>query len=80
MVLAFKMAQIGLANYGNKRRRDLSLKGCSSEYNHGRCNIYHDFSIPEANVNTKRHKFSLCMVFFNLRSVLEHWSNSKKED
>lgn len=78
MVLAFKTAQIGLANYGNKRRCDLSQREDAAQ-NIIMADVIFIIVFPLLRpMLIQRHKFSLGMVFFILRPMLEHLSKSIK--
>lgn len=78
MVLAFKTAQIGLANYGKKGRCDLSQREDAAQ-NIIMADVMFIIVFPLLRpMLIQRHKFSLCMVFFILSSMLEHLSKSIK--
>lgn len=63
MVLAFKTAQIGLANYGNKGRCDLSQREDAAQ-NIIMADVMFIIVFPLPML-IQRHKFSLCMVFLS---------------
>lgn len=80
MVLAFKMAQIGLDNYGNKGRCDLSLREDAAQ-NIIMADVIFIMVFPLLRpILIQRHTFPLCMVFFILKSMLEHLSKSIKPE